>query len=682
MAKTTIYRDKETGALYSLSKTGEKVPFDNPTAAPSASQSFSRGVMVEGPANLAGLADMALNKLDPGRNAPPGATPIRERSDIAGTIRNSPTLNKVFPQPTTPGGRLVQAAGAGVTESLPFAFLPGPGRAMAGAVMRDVSSGVAAEMARQVVAEAGGTPEAQQAISIGVGLTTAGGLGIAGRGASALGKRMSKPLAKVAADKAVMRSLGKVVDDPQLAKDLLDKELYTPLFGRATPEQILQAKFPGVSGLVTKDTLSPAMRSQIDDLKRSNAAAASDFLNRNLPAGRVTAAQQDYINKLERIDAKVKKAYGSVDGDIEGLPTTKLDAAAAWVRQDAGEELKDFLPSRQLKVIDGYEREVGYIAADRKLKELVGGGSIKRRELSFKQLDRLDKSINNDRRMAQRAGNDQAVRYLNKLKDAVEGTYDDLARETGMEDVLALRRAKKIFSVKKGRFGEKDPLNQILGEEFEDTGKKFTTFLNNHPKPAPILERAMKTHGGNPEAVLGIKRLTRDYVFGEGEETILKDGLLSPAGADKALKRLRHARSAFETVYGPGSAKNAEEFINRVKVLSSGKTAKVDRFSPVDVPKELDLEQAANVGEVSYSIRRAAMRTFKYLTGRLPNNQSEVEKLMGVFATDNHAARGFLEALPVDQVNHWKAHTLRAMAREGIRGTAGTDPRTEPVKVR
>lgn len=686
--KTGTVGERE-GKITYLAPVGAPAPVPSQTTP---RQFFEQGALVEGPANLAGLADLAINTIDPQRRGIAGGPPLKAPSDFGGAVREAMAARlgaargRPIEPPQTGVEKLSQAAGAGIVETLPLSLLGG-GATRPGLVAADLASGATGEMGRQM-AEAGGAETAGQIL-----FSLAGGLGPrtvlsashrVARSAARLIPGMNVRAAENLAHQAFWADLN-AADKTQRARALylLDQEINKP-FGWRTTEQILGDEFPVVSGRMagaaksggvsgsTKlrgqnfpvDMSVPAYRKRIEDLREYNARATLDFGNQAFPVGHSTAATQRWQSELAQIRAQVKAAYDGI-GDIQGLSTDKLDAAALWVTGHAGAEKANLLPKRQLRMIESYH-------------PVDPDGNPLPPEVSFKQLQRLQSSIKNDIRIARRSGDRERAFYLTKLSDGVEATFADVAAAGGSSEVNALRRARDLRHMEGQLFNPKDPLNKVLGGESEDIGAAFTAYMNTAPRPATDLKRLEATIGQDPQAWAGVKRLVRDHVFGDNFSVMFgtEPGSteLVRSGTNAVIKNITKYREVIDTVYGPGSADNAMDFARRARDLATGESAKIQRFGAVRLDEPSDAAQAGTVAEIAtWNPVRAGIRAAALAYGRLPDTQEEANMILGLAAFNPEIAKGFLERLPAREAMAWKTKVTRALALEGVRGAAGTE---------
>lgn len=628
---------------------------------PSATQAFRQGLLVEGPSNMAALADFAIQSVSPAarireRAGLPQAGPtLEERTRGSMTGFTERAFGESVQPPGTAGGRLLQAAGAGVTETIPFLPLVGlGGGGIAGAGRRgalDLLAGVSGETSRQGAEEFGLGPVGQTATSLVGALAPAG---VASRA------RQLLPVVRNRAARQVARDvLGREIPDRAEAMRLLQQEIDAPLFGRATTDQVLQDMAPGTAGIMkrlARDSFAGAdLRREAFELRRLSARAAEEFGASGFGAGPPGAASAMYLDRLRRIKSKVERAYRGV-GDLEGIPTHKLKAASAFVRQDAGDELESLLPKRSLRLIEGYGETT-----------------------NLKNLQRLRRQTGAEARKAMREGNSERAFFLNKIVDSIEETFDEVAEIGGATEINALRRARTIRAIQAERFDPKDPLNRVLGGEFEDMGKAFNRFLNTERRPVESLNRLRMTLGGNPDAWGGVQRLMRDRVFGEDFDLLTDIGneTLSRSGAGKALKNLQKLSREFDAVYGTGASENAEQFIRRAHKLSRGVVGKPEEFAVTGsnvAPSSQMNEQAEILADMARGStlwwRDVAVKAFRLVTGNNPRTLREADALLAQAMVDPKMAKAFLQELSPQQLERWQRRA-RAFLENPVRTASG-----------
>jgi hypothetical protein len=697
MPKVDVFEDKDGRQWYRHPKTGEKTFIaGNLVGEPSPTKAFLRGLAVQGPANLAGIADFPANRVTDAIEATTGTQGQLSRLNIGG--RTEQALAAAMPslanRPQSGGGKLLQAAGAGITESLPFAAVgPELAAARAGSGLARLASrlgveavtGAGAEVSRQGVENLGGGPRTQAGASLVGGITgrsLLGLTGIVGRGAA---RMASAGIRERAARELAQESFREEVPEALKAasRKALQEEMTTPLFGRATTEQVLAEVSPG---LKFSGEVDPALRAEIFQQNKANAEAARDFGSRMLPGGNPTAAVLEYESRLDKIAAKTHTAYAKV-GNIEGMPIEPLDEAARTIRLEAGKQL-NWLPKDQLDIIDKFQREVGFVSAE------IGSGPIIVREASFKDLQNLRSDLFEAGQKAAKSGEFRKAKFINTLTDAVEKVFDDVAEAGGSREVNALRKARAVVrataapknakdefkrlgdATRPGfKFREQHPLWKVfdgnLGDD-ADMAADYGKFLRGR-NVAVTLGRLKRSLGGNPDAWAGVQQLTRNEIFGENFEKIFDvGGDLSKSGAESVLQTIAKKRSVIDTAWGPGTADNATAFVRRARQLATGSTTEIEKFSKLSVPDPHGLQAVGNVAEIgTKNMARAALRAFTTAFGRLPSTREEANQFLMKAIADPQLAEGFLRPLKPYEMVTWKRRAALAMGRELARSSAG-----------
>lgn len=633
---------------------------------------FAAQGAVRGAENLASLVDFMRSRFAnepadvPGfqRSVPLEAL-LSERVRGFGESRLGPRV-----EPEGFVERAVESGTAGAVETLPTlpaAFFPGGGllaagpRAAAGTIARragaDLASGVAGETARSV-AEREGLGGVGQGVA-----SMAGSLGTTGI-ATRVGQAVLSPVRNRTARSLARQALGREVRDRRRAIRLLQQEIDAPLFGRATTDQVLQGTDPGVVGIMKRTARSGLagsdLRRRAAEIREFNTLAAAEEGRRAFPVGSPSNTTRAYQDLLRRTKDKVSRAYRGI-GDLDGIPTTKIKAAAAFVATDAGDELSNLLPKRALRIIEGY------------------GDTV-----SLRSLQRLRRSVAASVRKAQRRGDSERIFYLNKLADSLESTFDEVAELGGAREINALRRARLIRSIEAERFDPRDPLNQVFDPQIEDMGRAFDKFLRTDKAPTESLRRLRLTMGDDPEAWGGVQRLMRDRVFGEDFDLLLNVDAdqLTRSGANRALKNLRKLSSEFDAVYGSGASRHAEDFIRRSRQLSKGVVGKVDEFAVTGSNVSSQPASLQQVGVVADIARGdwtgAARRAFQMVSGRLPKTIEEADVLLAQAMVDPHLARGFLEELPAEAVDLWQRRARNFLSTPARSAAGAVDVRRNP----
>jgi hypothetical protein len=636
---------------------------------------------LRGVADLAGLVDLGLNALTevgarlgigPNLGQPFDAASAVDRpvgtrgtQDPGGL---SQRLTGETLQPQGIGENALAAVSRGAAAAAPFAAAApvaagaralglGAGRAATGAGLRAAGGRAGLELATGAAGETSArTAEALGAGAPGqVAASVAGGFSlprIGQRAGSALGQVALKPVRHKVARRLARETLGAEIPDRVAAVKQLDKLLDTPIIGKGTTAQELQ--IPGVFGL--EQNLSQfskrgaSLRNDVFKLRRQNAVAAEEVAKTGWPAGQPGAAVETYLDNLEKVSRNVEKAYKGV-GHLEGIPTIRLKAAAAFVTQDAGQEGIKQVPMEQVELISRY-------ADTNDLKRIQG----LRRALG----DRLRGAKRDPERNTE-------VFYLNKIIDAVETTLDEAAVAGGSRQINALARARRLAADKAKRFDKKSTLNKVLGDDFQNMQGKFGNFLRTAKKPADELDLMRGTLAGDPDAWKGVQRLMREEVFPNNVEDLFNnDSLLSLKGIKRSTALLKLHEKSWEAVFGPGSARSAKLFLERARLLATGKVgtaAEMAQTSSRGVPIGTLIENAASVGDLAKGKMISALaRVVKMVGGKLPSTLDEADEVLMNALIDPMLAKGLLEELPEAAVSRW-VERYRSVLRQTARGT-------------
>lgn len=604
---------------------------------------MARGIGYDAPAGIGGLIDL----LRKGSSlVSTGGLPadMPSAADAAKGMSEAAFGPDIAPE--TAGQRRARALTRGAALALPT--LPLGGGAMSlGRVGLETLSGAAGELASTETEAAGGGTLAQLAAGIGAGSLPGIAAAIAKGPLTAMSTAAGGRIKDRTTRRLVAEVLGGEVKDRSRAIALIDQELDRPLFGTATTTQTIGDIAPGLAKIekrVSRDTVAGAsLRTEMQALRESNARAAQAMAEQRFAGTHPGAALADFSRKAAKIASKVRRAYANFQ-DLAGVPTSKLKATAARIRLEAGEELAEHLPKRTLKVVEQYGDTVN-LQNVKRLRTAIGE--------RLRQIDRNP------------LGDLQEKRFLNMLADGVEETFSEVAEAGGARAINALNRARNMRRLQAERFDPTDPLNKILGGEYDNMSVAFRKFLDSKT-PVRDLQTLKLTLGDNPEAWGGVQRLMSDEVFGEGFERLTNDAsLLSKGGAKAILGKLKRNRSAFDVAFGEGAADNAQTFLERARKLSEGvvgtqaEAAVTGSNISADAPEIVSVVADVAQGNLA----SAATKAWYAVRGQLPGTREEIDTLLAAALVDPSVARGFLETLPPTAIPRWKRSVEAAITR-------------------
>jgi hypothetical protein len=616
-------------------KTLEPIQADGPGLL----SSFVRGLTVRGPENLAGFLDFLGSNLGQMRGQtppPPPGTP-----GLAQTI--GPPLQQAvgIPPAESTAGRLAEAAGAGVTESLPFVLSGGVGGLGKGLAL---VSGATGEASTEAARMAGAGPVGQIAASIAGGaspLVLGKGLRAVGR---AIGPQVSRKARRQAAEKIAAKALQQRVVDPDEAANILAREAIDEFGGQATTGQALGQVAPGFRDLEQSvRRVNPLLDTTVAGLLRKNRERLQRGFEKIFPGGSQEAARKAFSEADELSAKAIKDAYKGV-GNFDGIPTDLVAGKAKALIAEAGEELSRSV-SPELRIAADYGSVIEY----RKLQNLRSAIG-----------QRIRGAIRDPERAVE-------VKFLEQLKSSVDETLDVVAGSGGFraEQVHKLRSAIRLRAERAQQFPKKGVAFKAM-TEFEDLGKGFKKILNS-PRPADELRNLRTIIGNDPKAWGGVRELMKSEVFGDTFEE-----LASLSGTRKALGQIRKHGAAFDAVFGDGAARRAKSFVERVRVLQSGKLGTSGQAfttgSNVANPDVLiDVARGDAFG--------ATRKLLQKVLGRKVVDD-EVSKVLGEALAKPEIARGLLTRQSPVELHRW---TRRIQLTLGlpVQGLSGVVARRE-----
>lgn len=686
------------------------------TSRPGAGQFLAQGALIEGPSNLAGVADAlrdafsnkAVDRPDGGfdiESVPRTGPSFSQRARSAGSGFVERNIGPVT-EPESFGERALQAGAAGVVETLPtlpLLAVPGigqataaaragkglsaAGRALGGAVPKaaqraafEATAASFGEIARSEAQNAGYGPTGQFILSLAAAtVPIAAARGVAVR----IAPQVSRGVRQRQAKRLAAEVLGEEIEDRKEAIVLLAQEADKPLFGNASTSQVLNQRFPGVEGIARRvsrsGTAASDLRREVARSRFENAQAAREFAETSVATGgRPGAAVTRFGEALDSIQTKVQRAYIKT-GHLE-IPMRKIKAASAATRLDALDITDDLLPSKMMDLLDN----AGETMDVQRLNKIRG------RLLSM------------SRKLSKEGAEPQQVRYVDGLVASIDETLDEVAEIGGGEAILALRRANQIRRIEAERFGLTrqikvagrrktipNTLNRMLGGESEDLDKAFRKFLNSDPRTGEALQQAKLTLGDNPEAWKGVGELMNRQVFGPDFDLIFDINNPAPfrgkevaglrRGQLQAFKNLRRFEKEYDVVFGPGAAANARQFLRRTQKLGSGVIGRADEFLLTGSSVGDAGERMKNASVLSSMMRQdrvgAGVAAWKLLTGRLPSSLTQADELLAKALADPATAKVFLEGLDANALLRWQRQADAALGNplRALGGTQGQD---------
>jgi hypothetical protein len=671
MGKVTVYEDDE-GMRFYRDGQGKQVYID---------ATFGQGVVrgiAETPANIVGLVD-AISPI--GRMKQAARRGPIQHSNFSEALRpeSGPLLGPQNPQ--NRAGKIGVGFGSAVGESVPF--LASGGAATPFALRRaagTVAGNIAAEAGRQTAETAGMGPFAQFVASVVTGGATQGVLAGGGAVAGAVNQQV-RPSVRAAHTRAFAEeALRGNTPDPKEAIALLEGRLKKPLYGDPTLEQMLQESAPGLRFAGPVDA---GQRRELLERAKNNAKAMQEFGSGMFPAGHVPAAQNQALIDINTKGLQSSGAYKQIaERQIEGIPVDRLDTASALIQERAYQTgTVDSLPTGIMDEIDKFERRG--VILDSAGRQYTTGV----REANFQQLNELSKKIGRAQMFASAKKDAKQAEYLATLRDAVESTIKETAEATGNADLNELRSiASSAYRDKMTLIDPKrNPLAPILGSDpNESWDEAFKKFVGKHPKPAEEIGKVMMRFNGNEQAQAGIRRLVRDYYFGENFGKLLDNvGDQTDANLKGIRERINRNPAILAAAWGEDAPRAAREFLDEVQRQSSGTNPRSLNMAPVagHLGQAGEVLRPLDIGVMNKS--RAIVHTFMLALNRMPTNQEEINKAWNVLMMDRKLGVAALKGIPKKEVPAWNARFRRAMVAQGVMGAIGVeDPRTQPVQVR
>lgn len=602
----------------------------------------------------AGLADLILNAVLSQVPAEVGQTNLQGGARALSTRLLGPTVPRSRLRPEE---RVMESAVAGGVSALPTAFLGGPTTAnIVRRALFEIGSGVTGQVSADIAEDVG----AGALVQLGAGIV-GGSLPAIGRG---LVNRLS-PTAKAAQSGRVVReTFQTVVGEEQIpeARRVLAAE--AGKVGQAPTASVLEDVAPRVkdlerSLLASGSEAATELSTKIVRLRKLNEEAIQEALSGRFAAGRLGPAHTAFRQAQEELAQRTKNAYLAA-GDLDGIPTNGLIARSRQIVSEALEDgLGEELPREMIRKVEKFN----FVPTN--LKRLRG----------------LRSQLGEKIRLAQRAGKDNRARYLTQLRVAVDDTLETVARETGAEEVGALRRAisvardefRLVGKEGRGAFG-----STRLFTEVDDLQKGFKRFILGASRPSEEIGRLRLLIGDDPDAWLGIQGLARDAIFGED---------LSRLGTKNGATLLRRNRDAFDAIYGAGAADNALAFNDRVRQLRSGVTG--TRFEVVppgsgvtDFSRfETNAGILANIarGDWGGAFGNALATLFRSQRDRALRRSESLKLLAGALA-DSQIAQAFLEPLGPEAFTRWQRRAEKYLigARSAAAATTSAETGANP----
>jgi hypothetical protein len=567
------------------------------------------GVLRDTPMGLAGLVDLLSSTarsvpdaaLGPARALGMGARMIPEGAATRGAGAIVP--NDVAPQ--TPGQSLARAGAGGLGMALPTAFLGGGGAlptAARGGL--ELLSGIGGGVAGQEAKNRGASPLMQFIANMAGGFAP----GAVAGGARRVGGNVAQRMSDTAQDAAAQRLAGK--EYLKAAPRFADRKAAIDKLGSD-----LQASFPGG---VPDDAVAGAERMKV--------ALAKD----------------------------VDDAYARA-GNIKGIPTTRLKSTYAGIAAEAGRELATSVPSRIGKLIGHYGDETD-LNSLRRLRRRIG-----------KEMDRAE-GVSKDT---------EQFRYLTQIKASIDDTIADVAKSGGYaaQNVNALDNALELAR-KQGRLfghstgGETNYVSQALRNYSGDPTRavRAAVFNRNPRKSMATLTDMLE---GDEAAKRGVGAVLVDEVLGKNFDEVLENGFAGEGRhvVNAGINRLRNRRDprlreAIDEWYGPGSAKNLETMLGKMR--SEVERGKIRGRTTISDPVNSDSMRFFSGRPIE-----AARRALK-LAGNTDATRTDAETYFRIAIYDEEFRKALTDPIAKHEKTRWAEHVNRVMARPARAGVAAT----------
>jgi len=550
--------------------------------------------------------------------------------------------------PRTTGQRLAQAAVTGVTESIPTLPLAALGPAsgalrVGGRIGLDLLSGANSEVSRVVAEQLGAGPREQFAASLAGGFSPGALLGTAG----AIGRRLPAQLGgRALRESKVRRTVGEIVgdrvSDRREAAEALRKEAAEQPFGtQATPTQTLETIAPDLAPLeVSAIRDVPGVGKRLSAVKRANKATLQEKFDALNPEGVVATAQETARENLEVLSGKVKQAFTGI-GDVQGVDGSALTATVAELRTKFDEDILKKIASPLARIQKGEFQTT-----------------------SLRRLENFEQALTQRIRVAVSSKRNVVAKALGDLKTSVASILDDVAEQGNSESILALRRAKDLRRLQGAVFENSSAMKFFMKTDNLEDG--ILRVVRSGDKQD--LDRLRLAVGNDPEAIEGIRQVLRNFVFGPvGFDSFAK----KPERVVSLLRspQTRSIARAYDFFFGPGSAKTAARFAERLRQVQLGRSGNA---------AALAVKPGSGVAVAGDIIKDAAtgskLRAGALLLRRIGVNDptgDEIRTMLATVLEDNLTMAALLDELPPQLESLWRRTVRAKINRDVFRASAG-----------
>lgn len=398
----------------------------------------------------------------------------------------------------------------------------------------------------------------------------------------------------------------------------------------------------GLTPNVARGAGSRAMRfARSEQIRDTNLVALEEATDRLFRTSDPVDAQVAFRQRAEEAAAKLEEAFSGV-GNVEGIPTARIKAAAQSIRDETLGEVK--AAGALFPWLRNIEKKVG-------------------NETDLKTLRRLRSQLSRTIREDLR-GQNQKIKWASDLIGEIDGTLDDVAQRSGTQEIESLRRALELAKDNAKQFGGGSVAARLF-EDFATEGlnEGFRRRVLNAPKPVEAFEQLRRSVGDNPQAQAGLNRLVRDEVLGNELQAFG-----TPAGLSAAMRRLgkRRTGALWEAAFGPGSRENAQRFLRTMRDLSRRG----------QLPTDTSIPNTGIISSVmSANLSEAAFKAIRAVSGAAIPRPVDVRRLVTAAMNDPKLGRGFLEPLKRGDYDVWTRNlrnflltTTRSAQSSGLLG--------------
>lgn len=643
---------------------------------------YARGLTVEGPSQIAGLAGSALDVLI--RNgliipAPPGSPPT-QYAPISGQVADEARagLQSVIPigEPVSQAERTAQAGGVGTAYGIagaPIVAAAGP-MAVAGEIGLATLGGMAGEEFR-AGAERSGAGGVGQAAGEFAGniLGAAAPAGIVSRGPKVVqsGKNLMRAIEASPEVVEVAKRLG--VPVRALVRDAGEFKTFIARHASGDERYVKEAadalreaekrfgpnEMPTTRQIVEvmNEDAGAALASLEEGLGRGSRGFSADVAGRRRAAteglrGEVERLRPDgtperaisaYTEIQDRRWDAVNKIWESVPAEeIPMIPTAGLKAGAEESVRRAGEFAQD-IPEEALKVLE-WGDEVPWEQYQSMRSRMLRSDRIARKSTG----ETAAQHMADNRYPLLRAFNDELAALTERAGEA-GGKYREALDAT----------AKYYDDFKPG---------SVVVKSFEgmSEGPKIVGKILNAPKPDEEAARAVRIFDQEPGGIESLRRMFYDKLIGPDE--------LNPGLAKQATKSLRSNENAARIVMGDEAFDMTLDILERARIVSVGKTGKSAQAMSVG-SGAMSSEAVSGVSS-AFIDPMGAMSTFvkKRIQKALGENVI-TSRILREAALDPKVGRILLDMPTPRNVEAWIVNWKKLSARAALRAEAQREAR-------